>query len=133
MSATPVAQSTYMQNFPTEVPTKAAQGFIVTAILNILAGRAGSIALLGGTLAAASTVIEAITRPVIKGIFPENPLIAQCIQIFSQKLFVVSVATALTPVLGVTYRATSFVLPIIAWAFLNCQYYEKNIAIAEVL
>lgn len=125
-----VIQKNYVQNFPTEVPTKATQSFIVTTGISLFAGSASNVALLGGALAATSTLIEAVTRPIIKAVFPENTKIAEIIQIVMPKMIVLSLAVRF----GVTYQVTSFVLiRIITWIALNRTFYERNVGMVEVL
>lgn len=134
MSATLTSiQNNYMQNFPTEVPIKAAQGFIVTATISLIAGYASSIALLGGALAAITTIIEAVTRPIIRAIFPEVPIIAKLIQICVPQMMVLGLADLIAPWIGVSYKMTSILLPLIAWIALNDKFYERNVAMVEVL
>lgn len=122
-----------MRTFPAEVPTKAAQGFIVTAVINVCTGSANNVALVGGALAATATIIEAVTRPIIRALFPENPGIATFIQICIPKMVVLSLATSIAPWVGVSYKMSSFLLPLIAWVALNAGFYRRNVGMAEVL
>lgn len=134
MSASLIAiQNNYVQNFPTEVPTKAAQGFIATATISLIAGCASSVALLGGAIAATATIIEAITRPIIRAIFPETPFIAKLIQICIPKMMALGLAASIAPWIGVSYKMTSILLPLIAWITLNDRFYDRNVAMVEVL
>lgn len=126
-------QNSYIENFPTEVPVKAAQGFIMTATIGLIAGCAGSMALLGGVIAATATIIEAITRPIIRAIFPENPFIATFIQMSIPTAIALSLADAAAPWIGMSYKMTSFLLPLIAYIALNQQFYERNVGLVEVL
>lgn len=126
-------QNNYVQKFPAEVPTKAAQGFIATAVINILAGSASNVALVGGAIAATATIIEAVTRPIIKAVFPENPGIVKCIQIIMPKMMALSLAASTAPWLGVAYKMTSVLMPLIAWITLNDRFYERNVGMVEVL
>ena len=127
-------QKSYIRNFPTQVPMKAAQGFVVTLVINLIANNHPSnVALLGGAIAATATVIEALTRPIIKAIFPEHPLITRLIQVITPKVIALSLAASVAPWIGVSYTTTSFVLPLIAWIILNEGFYENNVAMAEVL
>ncbi len=128
-----VIQNNYVKNFPAEVPVKAAQGFVVTAIIKLLVGSAGNVALAGGALAAAATGIEAVTRPIIKGVFPENPEIAKCIQIFIPKMLTLGLASAIAPGISLGYKMTSILFSLIAWAAFNNRFYDRNEGIVEVL
>jgi hypothetical protein len=123
----------YIENLPTEVPTKAAQGFVVTAVINLLYGSASNVALVGGAVAATSTIIEAATRPVIRAIFPENPRIAKFTQIVIPKMMALSLAASAAPWLGVTYKISTILMPLIAWITLNEGFYEKNVGMVEIL
>lgn len=124
--------TTYRQTFPTELPQKAAQSFLVTVGITLLGGAAMNVALLAGAMALSVSVIEAVTRPIIRAVFPENPFIAECFQIIVPTALVLNAALALAPMIGITYKITSIILPFIAWICLNERFYEKNIAMAQV-
>lgn len=126
-------QNNYVKKFPSEVPVKAAQGFVVTAIIKLLVGSASNVALAGGALAAAATGIEAATRPIIKNIFPENPEIAKCIQFFIPKMLTLGLASTIAPGISISYKMTSILLSLIAWVAFNNRFYERNVGIVEVL
>ena len=126
-------QSHYIQHLPSEMPTKAAQGFIVTAAISLLAGCSANVALLGGAIAASATIIEAVTRPIIRAIFPNHSTIASCIQVYIPNTIALGVASALTPWIGVSYKMTSALLSIFAWITLNDRFYERNVAMAGIL
>lgn len=126
-------QNHYIQNFPREVPTKAAQGFITTAVINLVTGSATNVALVGGVIAATATIIEAVTRPIIKTIFPEHPRIAKFIQIAMSKMMALGLAASMAPWLGVAYKITHVLIPLLAWIALNDKFYEKNVGMVEVL
>ena len=123
----------YVNDFPTEVPAKAAQGFIVTAAISLIAGRAANVSFIGGAIAATASVIEALTRPVIRGIFPDNPFIAKSIQICIPKLVALGLAGSLAPWIGLTYKITSVLIPLLAWIALNDRFYERNVGMVEIL
>ena len=126
-------QNNYIRNFPAEVPIKAAQGFIVTAAINLIAGRAGNVALFGGAIAATSTMIEAVTRPIIRSIFQDHRTIAIFIQIFFPKMIALGLAASIAPWIGVSYKMNSFLLPLIAWIALNHDFFNRNVGMAEML
>ena len=126
-------QDNYIRNFPTQVPMKAAQGFIATAAIGLIAGTAANIALLGGAIAATATLIEAVTRPIIRAIFPENPFIGRAIQIITPRIMALALAASLAPWVGATYTITNRLLPLLAWLALNNNFYDSNVAMVEVL
>ena len=126
-------QRNYRRDFPTEVPTKAAQGFIVTATINLIAGHACPVILLGGTLAATATIIEAITRPIIHTLFPDNPGIATYIQSLVPAIMVLSVATSAAPWIGISYQVTSILISFIAWFSLNEDFYKNKVGMVSIL
>ena len=123
----------YTNNFPNEVPTKATQGFIVTAAIGLITGRAAPVSFLGGAIAATATLIEAVTRPIIKAVFPDIPFIAKCIQISVPKLMALGLAGSLIPWIGISYKITSVLIPLLAWLALNDRFYERNVAMVEIL
>lgn len=126
-------QDNYIQNFPSQVPIKAAQSFIVTALINVMTGSASNVVLAGSCLAATATIIEAVIRPIIKSIFPQNPCIATMTQIIIPTTIALSLAPTIAPCLGVVYKTTSILLPILAWMTLNENFYENNVGMAVVL
>lgn len=125
-------QNSYTQNFPAEVPTKAAQGFLATAVINLIFGNAIPVALLRGTIAVTATVIEAVTRPIIKGIFTEYPTVVGVIQIMVPRALALGLATTLAPWIGLTYRTSSFIITFIAWMQLNQDTFARNVGMVEV-
>lgn len=125
-------KNNYIQSFPDEVPVKAAQGFIATATISLFVGCASNVALVGGALAVISTLIEAVTRPIIRAIFPENPFIAKVIQIIVPRIIALSLGTAVAPWIGVSYTITSTLLPLIAWVALNDRFYERNVGMVGI-
>ena len=127
-------QKDYIEKFPKQVPMKAAQGFIATLAINLIVnGHPSNVALLGGAIAVTATVIEALTRPILKAIFPEHPVVIVLIQVITPKIIALSLAASVAPWIGVSYTTTSFVLPLIAWIILNEGFYENNVAMVEVL
>lgn len=126
-------QQRYTETFPDFVPLKAAQGFIVTTAISLLAGSAGSVALVGGAIAAAASFIEAITRPIIRDLFRDHQFVAKLIQVCIPQILALGIAASLVPWLAISYKTTSVLLPIIAWISLNEGFYEKNVGVAVVL
>ena len=123
----------YVRNFPTNLPVKAAQGFIATAVISLIAGSAVNVALLGGAIAATATVIEAVTRPLIRAIFPNNETVGFVIQIIIPKMFALAIAGTVSPMLGVSYKVSNSLSAFIAWIALNAGSYSRNESLAEVL
>lgn len=128
-----ILQNYYMDNFPTEVPKKAAQGFIVTAAINLCSGFSTHVALLGGAIAATATIIEAVTRPIIRSVFRGNRFVAKFIQLAVPQAIALGLATSVVPWIGVSYKMSSYLLPLIAWISLNDRFYESNVGIVAVL
>ncbi len=123
----------YADSFPQQVPVKAAQGFVATAAIHLFLGGVAKVALLGGAIAATATLIEAVTRPIIRAIFPEHRFIGNMIQIVVPQIAAVGLATAIAPWIGITYKITNHLVPLVAWLMLNQDYYERNVGMATVL
>lgn len=126
------AISNYINNMPEQVPIKASQGFITTTAISVLSGLTLNISLIRGAIAVTATFIEAVTRPIIKATFPNQPIIASAIQIFIPQIVAISLATSLSPLLATSCKMASFI-SLIAWLMLNEDFYEKKEAIATVL
>jgi hypothetical protein len=126
-------KNNYIENFPKEVPLKAAQGFIATGALALFLGATAKVALVGGAIAVTSTLIEAVTRPIIKAVFAENPRVGVCIQVLVSKMASISLAAAVAPWVGVVYQTNLFIFPLIAWISLNEGFYTRNVGMVEVL
>lgn len=123
----------YINDLPEQVPVKAAQGFVATAAIHVLMGGVAKVALLGGAIVATATLIEAVTRPIIRAIFPEHPFIGRIIQISVPKIAALGIAIAIAPWIGIAYKTTNFLLPLLAWLTLNNNFYERNVGMVEVL
>ncbi|MBS0620131.1 MAG: hypothetical protein JSS61_01555 [Verrucomicrobia bacterium] len=126
-------QNSYVQKFPDAVPTKTAQSFILTVVINLAIGATAHMALVGGALASTATLIEAVTRPIIREIFPENPQVAEFIQIVMPYMIVIGLATTIAPWVGVAYKTSSVLLPVIGMLVLNNSFYARNVGRAFVL
>lgn len=139
-AAQPIAawKDAYIANLPTEVPMKALQGAVVTVAINLLDSPLSN-ALYGGALAALITAVEAATRPLIRSIFPKNPVIARCIQVTISQLMVLGAASAVAPWIGLTFKMRSILIPLVAWFALNGSFsknqtwYDRNVGMASVL
>ncbi len=133
MSTATIQNNYYVRNFPTEVPMKAAQGFIATAVVNLMVGSAANVALIGGALAVTATLIEAVTRPIIRAVFPQNPLIARIIQIIVPQALAFGLGVAAAPWIGLSYKLSSSIIGFIAWLVLNDGWYNRNVGLVHVL
>ncbi|KKM60242.1 hypothetical protein LCGC14_1543810 [marine sediment metagenome] len=125
-------QREYVNKFPTKLPIKAAQSFVATGVISLIAGCSAVVALLAGSIAILATTIEALTRPIIKSIFPKNPFVGLFIQICIPEIMAFGLIGVAAPWLGVTYKVSALLLPLIAWLSLNNDFYEKNTAQAVV-
>ncbi len=92
------------------------------------------VALLGGSIALLASTIEALTRPIIKSIFPKNNSIGKAIQIVFPEMAAFGLANIAMPWVGFSYKINGLLLPILAWLSLNnSNWYEENRAIASVI
>lgn len=108
----------YVEKIPTELSKRTAQSFVMTAALNCVATTFSS-AMFGGAVAATATLIEAATRPAIMALFSECPLVARAVQFVAPLYISLAVAAVLAPWLGVTFKASYVVLPIILRLLFN--------------
>jgi hypothetical protein len=58
-----------------DITQKSLQSAVLSVAVHVIAGSAYNVAIVGGALAVTATVIEALVRPLLLGIFPENPWI----------------------------------------------------------
>lgn len=125
-------QDNYVQNFPSQVPKKAAKSFIVTALLRAVTGCTSYMILAPSCVAAMAIIIEAVTRPIIKSIFPpeSTPIIVQIIIPFTIAL---NSARAIAPYFGTVLQLNSLALSIMVWNNLNVDYYKNNIGMVTIL
>lgn len=101
----------YVNNFPTDVLTKAAQGFTASTILrvvfdNVVAKKVafnGNAALLTGAMAATATIVEAVTRPMVRATLPDWPDFLRLVQIYSSRIITLGLAYSISPWIGVNY------------------------------
>lgn len=127
-------QNEYINRIPTELPTKASQAFVITGVMSLCCGSTLVVALLGGSIALLASAIEALTRPIIKSIFPNNTFIGKAIQIILPEMTAFGLADIAMPWVGFSYKITGLLLPILAWLSLNnSNWYEENRAIAAVI
>ncbi|MBX9744147.1 MAG: hypothetical protein K2X08_02925 [Chlamydiales bacterium] len=124
----------YTHQIPKDIAIKAAQGAIVTATISLFLGSTVPVALLGSSIAATATIIEALARPLIKNIFPDNQFIARCAQIIIPASAAFYLASSTAPWIGISYHTNFFMFPILGWIALNPDFStNKNVAIAWVL
>lgn len=133
MSLSSKIQREYVDDFPRKLPIKAAQSFVATGVISLISGCSAVVALLAGSIAVLASTIEAVTRPIIKSIFPKNPTIVRAVQIFIPGMIAFGLADIAAPWIGLTYKMTSFLLPLLAFFSLNQNWYEKNKAMAVVI
>ncbi len=133
VNATGIQNNHYIRNFPTNVPVKAAQGFIATAAICLLAGGAANMALLGGAIAVTATLIEAVARPIILAVFQDAPFIGAAIQIFIPEMLALGLAASAAPLIGLSYKMTSPLLSVLAWLTLNQDVFQGNVGMVHVL
>lgn len=126
-------RNNYIRDLPSEVPAKAAQGFIATATIKLIAGASGKIALAGGAIAVIATMIEALTRPIIRAIFPNQSLITQAIQIVVPKMMALGLVSTFAPWAALSCEVHSFGLSVIAWLALNNGFYQRNVGMAQIV
>lgn len=121
----------YVNQLPKDIAIKAAQGAIVTATISLCFGAALPVALLGGTIAATATLIEALARPLIATIFPNNSFIRHCAQVIIPCGLALKLATSATPWLGIGYKTSVVALSFLATLILN-EPTKDNVAFAWV-
>ena len=123
----------YVDRMPTQIWMKSAQGLAVTVSISLIAGSSISAALVAGALAVAATLVEAIARPLIKSIFPDNPFIGRTISVFTANGLVLGAAKSIFSFSEIGFNPASYILvKLIAWLSLNQNFYTDNVAIAEV-
>lgn len=109
----------YVNNFPRDVPETAAKSFVITGAINLAAGSSINQTLFGGALAITATLIEALTRPIIMAIFPQNATLAKFVQIVVPLALTFGLAVAAGPLIGVSCKISSLILPLIVSIVLN--------------
>jgi hypothetical protein len=121
-------------HFPKKVPLKALQGFLLTTGVNLCIGSSYRITLVEGSVAVLATLIEAVTRPLIRRIFPENPVVAKVFQNMSSVLGATGLANAVSPWTQVTITPMMALFPIWITLFaFNKHAFEKNEAMTYII
>lgn len=123
----------YTEEFPHAVHFKAVQGATTTVAINLIVGRALNVALIGGVLAIISSLVEAVTRPIITTIFKDHPVIVAVIQAVVAQMITLGLATAVASWVGVAYTVNSFFHSLLFFLTLNKNYIKHNIGVAFVL
>jgi len=121
-------KSNYWVNFPSEVPIKATQSFVATAVIGLVCGSALNVALVGGALAATATLIEAITRPIMQAILPKHEPVGIGIQVGLSILMAVSFANWM----GVSYKLTPLIT-ILGMHMINSEPYGRKVGVITIL
>ena len=126
-------QNNYKEHFPIQVPLKAAQGFAFAATAQLVAGSDLNMALLGGALTATATIIEAVSRPIIITIFPNNECATECIQTTAPRLITMGLANSVAPWIGMTYKMTPIALSLAGHFTLNNNWFQNNVGMVGFL
>ena len=125
-------QDQYIRTFPTEVPIKAAQGFMATVAIGIICGTSANAAVAAGVAAVAITVFEAMLRPITRAVFSDHPLAGMWIHI----ALAFGLPTLLIPGL---YQARNglnglhALFSIIGSLALNDRWYARNVGLVGIL
>jgi hypothetical protein len=123
------------------MPIKAAQSFVASAAINLFLHSSPATAILGGAIAATASLIEAVTRPIIRTIFPKSdsqgqtpklPLLAQVTQLLVPSMVARGIASAFAPWIGLTYTTSTIFFTAITWWALNDDVFNKNEGVAFV-
>jgi hypothetical protein len=122
-------QDESLLNFPSDVPLKAAQGAIVTATVNLIAGSATNGIFAGGVIAAMATLIEGVTRSIMQKLFVTHPYAARFIQLTLPRMLALSLAATI----GISYHPTPFLIAWIAAEILNTDCFDKQEAATFVI
>ena len=109
----------FNDHLPHEMPLRAAQGFVATAAISLCLGSAIPVVLLGGAIAAAATIIEGVSRPIFRALFSENPVFAFLVGAVIAPPIALGLAASLAPWIGMSYRVSSFLFPVLASVVLN--------------
>jgi hypothetical protein len=131
-----VIQNNYNKNFPAEAPTKAAQGFVVTASYKLAFGASFNEALKSGAVAATATIIEAVTRPITKEIFSKNPEIGATIQSVVPRIITAGLTCSIASRFDVSFKEISFkntsfglLLASLSLNGVPSEFYKRNIGL----
>lgn len=107
LSLNPMSQPLDTGTLYADIPSKALQGAVLSMAVHVISGSAYPVALLGGALAAAATVIEAIARPIIEGTFPSNSFFPMFLTTFALLSCINDLGAVAGSKLGIHYSPTS--------------------------
>lgn len=120
--------ASYAENFPTDLPTRAALSFGTTAVNAIVQGVAPEVAATAGAVALLATVAEAAARPIIQDAFGKGGHITRALQ-FGTLIVTVRGASAALDLKYGTHIAVS----ILGFLFLNNDRKHVNDAYAVLI
>ena len=125
--------SHYSRAFPLDVPIKVAQGFVASVVITLIAGGSGQMALLGGAMAVTATLIGAVIQPILRAVFPQHSRSVGVFLVVIPESITVILADSVAPWIGVSYKATSVVLSVLAFIALNINDFNlrRNMALAH--
>ena len=127
-------QNRYVQDLPDQIMFKTAQGFVATAGISLIYGAAANTALTLGAIAATATLIEAVSRPIIRSLFANTALVT-FFQISLPKMAAFALARSIAPWTSAQVASRSL-SSLITWVMINygaTNPFTNNIAMAEVL
>jgi hypothetical protein len=124
--------NSYTAQIPNQLLIKTAQSFCATAAISLFMGSRLSVAALGGGIAAVTAVVVALTIPIIKATFPDNPFLAQFSAIVMASGLMLGLTDRASALVGIAYKTVSPLLSFLACLALNDDWYRENKAIAVV-
>lgn len=114
----------YSKKFPSNVPLRALQGFVITTAIRLIFAVPLKKAAIIGALAAAATLVEAVTRPIMRSIFPNHAWIASSVQCIIPSVITLSAASAILPWVGLSYKVS--LLSCVLMLALNHATFQHN-------
>lgn len=123
----------FVDSMPKQLPVKIGQSFIASVALGGFFGATAKVAILAGSIAATATLVEAVARPIIDSVFPENQGIALASTVLISITSAFGLANAASSVTGLTYRVSAPLFSLIGMLCLNQDPRENNLAMAFVL
>lgn len=118
----------YIDKLPSDILKRTAQGFFIAATLSVISGSAGSAVLIAGALAASVTLVEAVTRPIIKSIFDDMSVSLTCSIIFT-RLIVMTAASVFVPSIVFKNTIGNSIINYLFFFYINetkNKYYSMN-------
>jgi len=121
------------QELPKQIPLKALQGAFVTAAIHMYSGSSRNMTLLGATLAASATLIDALITPFVKNLFGRNSVIGSCVKFAFFNAAIDGSLRAAGQYIGTPLKLSNIFLRIIALICLSSPTEDRrNIAQAYV-